>query len=431
MGLESSKRRRWLGVLLWLLVCALPRLAAAHEIPADVRSFVFVKPIEQRLEVLIRVPLAVARDEVYPELDGGFLDVERLRPRLPELAQRWLVDSLRLTRNGQPLTHGRIAATQISFAGDTSFQSFDGAMARVRAAGFGNEARVAWNQLWFDVLLVYPIPAEDASFGIQTGFERLGITVSCVLRFLPSAKVAPAGTERIYSLHMEGGSGDTGLLELDPRWHQAAFRFAAMGVEHILGGIDHLLFLVCLVIPIRRFRPLLVVVTAFTVAHSLTMLCAALGFVPRALWFPPLVESLIALSIVWMALANIVRAAAGTAWNPGSGAAASGASWLVDADRWVLVFAFGLVHGFGFSFALTEQLQFAGSQVAVSLGAFNVGVELGQLAVLLLLLPLLHALFRYVVSERLGAVILSALIAHTGWHWMLERGEVLETFWRR
>jgi hypothetical protein len=196
-----------------------------------------------------------------------------------------------------------------------------------------------------------------------------------------------------------------------------------------------LLFLVCLVIPVRRFRPLLVVVTAFTVAHSLTMICAALGFVPQALWFPPLVESLIALSIVWMALANIVRAAAGTAWSPVSDTAASGASLSAgtsrsaDTDRWILAFAFGLVHGFGFSFALTEQLQYAGSQVAISLSAFNIGVELGQLAVLLLLLPLLHALFRYVVAERLGAVILSALIAHTGWHWMLERGELLARFW--
>jgi hypothetical protein len=429
MGLKSAKNNRWRVAVLWLFVQALPLLAAAHEIPADVRAVVFVKPVEQRLEVLIRAPLAVARDEVYPEIDGGFLDVDRLRPRLPELAQRWLVDSLRLTQNGQPLTSGRIAATQLSFAGDTSFQNYDSAMARLRAAGFGNEARVAWNQLWFDVLLVYPIQAEDASFGIQTGFERLGMTVSCMLRFLPSAKVAPPGTERIYSLHMEGGSGDTGLLELDPRWHQAAMRFASMGVEHILGGIDHILFLVCLVIPVRRFRPLLVVVTAFTVAHSLTMICAALGFVPRAPWFPPLVESLIALSIVWMALTNIVRAAAGTAWNPVSGAAASGESPSVGTDRWILAFVFGLVHGFGFSFALTEQLQFAGSQVAVSLGAFNVGVEIGQLAVLLLLLPLIHVLFRYVVSERLGAVMLSALIAHTGWHWMLERGELLAMFW--
>lgn len=67
----------------------------------------------------------------------------------------------------------------------------------------------------------------------------------------------------------------------------------------------------------------------------------------------------------------------------------------------------------------------------MSLGVLNVGVELGQLAVLLLLLPLLHVPLCCVVSERLGAVIWSALIAHTGWHWMLEWGELLATFWAR
>ncbi len=96
--------------------------------------------------------------------------------------------------------------------------------------------------------------------------------------------------------------------------------------------------------------------------------------------------------------------------------------------RWMITFGFGLVHGFGFSFALRETLQFAGSHLVTSLLAFNLGVELGQLLVLALLLPLLSLLFRYVVAERTGTVILSALVAHTGWHWMVERGSALSQF---
>ena len=96
--------------------------------------------------------------------------------------------------------------------------------------------------------------------------------------------------------------------------------------------------------------------------------------------------------------------------------------------RWAIAFAFGLVHGFGFSFALRESLQFAGSHLVTSLLAFNVGVEVGQMFVLLLAIPALSLLFRYVVAERMGTIILSALVAHTAWHWMLDRAALLRQY---
>ena len=113
------------------------------------------------------------------------------------------------------------------------------------------------------------------------------------------------------------------------------------------------------------------------------------------------------MSIVYMALENIV----------GSNLQ----------RRWMITFVFGLVHGFGFSFVLRETLQFAGPHLLTSLLAFNVGVELGQLLVIVLLVPALNLLFR-LVPERIGTIILSALVAHTAWHWMLERGEQLRQF---
>jgi len=93
----------------------------------------------------------------------------------------------------------------------------------------------------------------------------------------------------------------------------------------------------------------------------------------------------------------------------------------------MITFTFGLVHGFGFSFALRETLQFAGSHLLAALFAFNVGVELGQLLAILLLVPALRLLFRF-VPERIGTIILSALVAHTAWHWMTDRGEILWRF---
>jgi hypothetical protein len=159
------------------------------------------------------------------------------------------------------------------------------------------------------------------------------------------------------------------------------------------------------VIPFRRLRPLAAVVTAFTVAHSITLIASAFDMAPSALWFPPLIETLIAASIVYMAIENITGAHL--------------------QRRWVVTFAFGLVHGFGFSFALRESLQFAGAHLLTSLLAFNVGVELGQLLVLIVLLPLLAFLFARVVDERVGTILLSAFIAHTAWHWLTDRWAVL------
>jgi hypothetical protein len=86
------------------------------------------------------------------------------------------------------------------------------------------------------------------------------------------------------------------------------------------------------------------------------------------------------------------------------------------------------VHGFGFSFALRQTLQFAGSHLLTSLLSFNVGVELGQLLVLAVLIPSLDALFRFVVAERMGTIILSAIVAHTGWHWMTDRVRTLSQY---
>jgi hypothetical protein len=125
---------------------------------------------------------------------------------------------------------------------------------------------------------------------------------------------------------------------------------------------------------------------------------------------------LIAVTIVYMALENIVQAAKG----------ALGDSTVEY--RWIIAFAFGVVHGFGFSFALRESLQFSGEHLVLSLLSFNIGVELGQIAMLLVLIPALSLLFRLVVPERIGIIIISALVTHTAWHWMLERGGQLAKF---
>jgi uncharacterized membrane protein YhaH (DUF805 family) len=99
-------------------------------------------------------------------------------------------------------------------------------------------------------------------------------------------------------------------------------------------------------------------------------------------------------------------------------------------QRWIITGLFGLVHGFGFADVLKEQLQFAGSNLLVSLLSFNVGIEIGQLAVLCVFVPALALLFRGRMAGRMGIIVLSAIIANIAWQWMVQRGEALwQTPW--
>jgi hypothetical protein len=401
-GLGSIKPRLAVAVITALAgaityACIAASLAIAHDIPADVRINAFFKPAGDRLELLVRLPLASLIDTDFP-MRGPYLDLARADGPIRGGVKVWLTDNIDVYDDGALLEKPRIAAATVSLPSDKSFGSFEQARAHVLGPRLPDDLDLYPSQQLLDVLLEYKIRSDRSDFAIDLRVDRLGGAVTTALRFMP-----PGGAVRPFELH-----GSPGLIYLDPRWHQAVLRFVVEGFWHILDGADHLLFLACLVIPFRRLRPLIIVVTSFTVAHSITLIASAFGFAPDWLWFPPLIETLIAVTIVFMALENIAGSNAGL--------------------RWIYAFAFGLIHGFGFSFALREQLQFAGDHLVTSLLGFNLGVEIGQLAVLFVLVPALNLLFRYVVAERMGVIILSALVAHTGWHWMLDRGAVLAMF---
>jgi hypothetical protein len=394
-SIAVPRRVALVAAIFWLW----PYGAAAHDIPNDVIAQTFVRPAGNRLQLLIRVPLKAIRDINFPERGPGYLDLARAEPMLADAAVLWISNFIDLYEGDALLPKPQVISTRLSLESDKSFGSYEQALAHVTGPSLPPDTNVVWNQTMLDVLFEYPIQSDQSRFSIDSKLARLGLRVVTVIRFLP-----PGGAVRAFEF-----SGDPGLLRLDPTWHQAALRFVGLGFLHILEGTDHLLFLFCLVIPFRRLRTLIPVVTSFTVAHSITLIASAYNLGPDSLWFPPLIETLIAVSIVYMALENIV-----------GGASVN--------RRWMITFGFGLVHGFGFSFALKQTLQFAGTHLLTSLLSFNVGVELGQLLVLVLLIPLLEALFRFVVAERMGTIILSALVAHTGWHWMLDRGEKLSQF---
>ena len=370
----------------------------AHEIPADVVVRAFVKAEDGALWIVLRVPLTSMRDVVFPVRGPGYVEIEEASELIADQAKIWIADYVTLFEESARLPAPTVVAARISLPSDPSFAAYDRALAHVRAPPVPPGTDLILEQAMLDVVLRTPVESHEARFSIDPAWAHLGIRTTTVLRF-----VTPSGAERVFQY-----AGNPGRVRLDPRWHQAFLRFVALGFGHILDGIDHLLFLLCLVIPIRRFWPLVSVVTAFTAAHSITLGASVLGLAPNALWFPPLIETLIAASIVFMALENIVRK--------------------THRRRWVWAFGFGLVHGFGFSFLLRESLQFAGSHLYTSLLAFNVGVEFGQLFALLVMVPGLALLFRKAAAPRIGAVILSALVAHTAWHWMADRWSALAAY---
>ncbi len=388
------------GPLALVLLAALSFVtpAAAHDIPIEALVRMFVKPQGHTLRVLVRMPLKSITEAEYPRKERDFVDLARVDPFLRDAAKIALLESLDIYEDGRLLPAPSIASTRMSLESDQSYVNYGAALAHVTGTPLPVTETLYWEQGILDVLFEYPIRSDRSYFSIHAAFDRLAQHEVTTIQFIP-----PSGPSRAYEL-----PGDSGLVRLDPNWYHAAARFAVMGFHHILEGIDHLLFLLCLIIPFRRIRPLIAIVTAFTVAHSITLISAAYHYGPEALWFPPLIETLIAASIFYMALENIVVAS--------------------PSRRWIITFCFGLVHGFGFSFGLQNTLQFAGSHLLLSLLSFNVGIELGQLLVLALCVPLLNLVFHRLVAERMGVIILSAIIGHQAWHWMIERLGVLQQF---
>ena len=382
-----------------LLAAAVPvSQAPAHEIPTDVVIQTLLKPEGRQLDFLVRVPLQAMRDVNFPESGPGYLVISEADETIRDAAQIWIAQEVGLYENEQRLDGWRIEAARISLPSDRSFDDFESAYRNIHGERLADDTELYREQAMLDVLIRYPISDASSEFSIAPNFARLGLQTTTVVRF-----IHVDGVERVFQF-----SGDPGIVHLDPRWHQAFFRFIGTGISHILDGADHLLFVICLLIPFRRIRPLVAIITSFTVAHSLTLIASAFGLVPNFLWFPPLIETLIALSIVYMAFENIV----GSQWQ----------------KRWLIAFAFGLVHGFGFSFALSETLQFAGTHLLTSLLAFNLGVEIGQLVVILLAVPVLNYLFKHLLAERMGTILLSAILAHSGWHWMSDRASQLSAY---
>ncbi|MDT5269878.1 MAG: hypothetical protein QOH49_2064 [Acidobacteriota bacterium] len=353
--------RRKSGWLMLLLVLCAGR-ALAHN---PMTSWAVARLHDDRVELEVEL----SAESAWALLGGPATsapDVSTALPRLKELAP----SLYRVSARGEELT---------PISADVELREEDG-------VGF---------------LLIYPRPV-----GVPLRFD------AAFLRKLPAdhrtALTLKDATDKVLRtevLRATDGSLETTTDEGSPsaavaRPSSSFWGFLKLGVEHILTGYDHLLFLCGLLVACRRFSTAAKIVTCFTVAHSLTLALAALDVVSLP---GHVVEPLIAASIVFVGVENILRRG-----EPG---------W-----RWALTFALGLVHGFGFAGALKEAgLGSGGAALLVPLFSFNLGVELGQVAVAAALLPLLWKLSRLPAYEKFGRVAISAAIALAGAYWFVTR----------
>jgi hypothetical protein len=334
--------------------------------------------IEQRLDIALR---DLDRDLVLDANDDGQLTWGEVRARWADIDR--LAQTVRITDDGAPCTAGPAGAPQLDEHSDGRYAVLT---RRWTCPSDVHALRID-----------YPlfVRSDPTHRGIAR-FTFGGLTRSMVL--VPGAEAQRVVLDETPSLSVAGFIGE--------------------GVHHILIGIDHILFLLALLLPavLVRTKPgkgdawqpatswratlldVLRVVTAFTVAHSITLALAVLNVIdPPSRW----VETIIAASVVLAALNNLYP--------------------VVGHGRWKLTFAFGLVHGFGFAGALKD-LGLGQGSLAGPLFGFNFGVELGQLGIVAVFLPIAWGLRGTRFYRHVALIGGSVVIAVLACVWLVERG---------
>lgn len=359
-----------------LLGCLLPLWASAHK-PSD--SYLSISAADSRLSGRWDIALRDLEFAVGLDADGdGAITWGELRRRHADIAD-YALARLRLTADGRPCDLSP-TAHQVDHHSDGAY-----AVLHFRARCAAGDIRAVGIRytLFFDL---------DPTHRGLLNLTAAGRTRAAVL--------SPERPEQVFRLDEDG-------------WQAPLLAYARDGVWHIWIGIDHVLFLVSLLLPAvlvpvlrgwqaaARFAPVFwdvfKVVTAFTVAHSITLSLAALAVIELP---SRLVESAIALSVVLAALNNL--------WP------------VVRRGRWFVAFAFGLIHGFGFASVLAD-LGLPRHALLPALIGFNLGVEAGQVLIVAAFLPLAYGLRHTWLYRRLVFAGGSAVIACVAALWMFER----------
>lgn len=378
------------------VLLVLPAPAGPHDIPAEVTVRAHAKAESETFRLLVRIPLSATRDVRFPLRGPGYLDLEGLGTELRDAARLWIAGYVDVYEGDRELGDGRIAAARVSLPSDRSFRAgWEEALSHVTGPGLDPEVDLPPEQASLDVLLEYPVRSARSRFSVEPGLAHLGMTTETHLSWH-----GPEGAVRQFHY-----AGNPGRVWLNPGPGRAVTRFLDEGIAAALGGTEQLLVLLCLVLPFTRIRRAAPLATSFCAGLVLALAASEAGLVPERLWYPPLVATLAAASILYAAVGNVLGPRLRL--------------------RWPAALVFGLVHGAALHLPLRDQLQFAGAHQGAAVAAFGAGAAAAATLVLLAAGRLFRWLVRRGLPERIGIVLVSALAGHEAWHWLTERAALL------
>ena len=380
----------------WTIVClgglALPRWALANgaDLPPEIVVQAFIKAEDGHLRLLARFPLVLLSSFSLPKRGPGYLDLARIDERLKEAAVA-TGQQIELYEDGVPLVP-TVRDARLSLLSNRSFSSFSTALAHFQDPPLPVDTDLFWNQGFFDTQLEYTLHSTrpDVSIRVNVASE-LGPRLKLKLEYMPIGEPS-----RTYEIR-----GASGRIPLDPHWFDAAWIFAKSGFVDAL-AFDRFVFLVCLIAPFRQLRGLLAIVLILSALQALTLTAVAEGALASTNtgWLPPLADVILAATVVLLAIGNL---------------AAPSLRW-----RWFIAAVIGALGGFGLGHLLADIGQFAGTHTFVSVVSFNLGVVLAELASLAVVFLLVRLFFASVLGPIVGLVVISAVLGHIAWHWMLD-----------
>ena len=397
------KRSSFATILFCLMAAAAP-LFAHFDPGTKIRQFVILTE-ESTTEVYVRTPLPLVFGDILtgaaPD-EHGFL-IDRGTPDAPDFVLSTeavsaspaaftarLADSLRWTigtRDGSPRVRSYRILSERPLQGLVSPATAQDSLRQPDATG-----EILISDGYVDMAISLATAATDAPLIVQTGFPELDLPEDVAIdNQIIDHRVTPAR-----SLVRGGQLGDR--LVLPTSGIGVALEYVYQGVLHILEGVDHVLLVVAMALGAVGVWGLVRNVTAFTLGHAVTLVAGFLGYAPSSGWFIPAIEAAIAATIIMAALASLrgVRSSA------------------------LLYTGIGLLHGFGFSFVLANVLGPDSPELVQALAAFTVGIELGQLMIVVVVLAVIAGLnymsrhwtlrFKQAVLVAMGAVAAFMLI---------------------
>ena len=423
--IRSSTLRKSLVVASFLMLSLVSWSAAAHFLlNLNVRIF-HVEHRSDGLELLVRMPMPyLVADRTGPVGDNGLpAPAPFTTNRLEQERLVHHVDFVQVRQDRNGLGELLSAGLKLTTEGNTlAARVEDVRLYRLGAEpGFAtlSEAQASFGSAW---------PGAEAGEELYVGDAVVDVRLSVaaagpVNQYELSSTLNPGlpGQEDTANLLLDHGPGGTeiyrarGLLDEPIRASRsslAAFAtFVGEGVRHILEGLDHVLFVLCLTVGAFTFGSLLWRVTGFTLGHSVTLSLGFFGYVPSGAWFVPAVETAIAASIIYAAVIAVMPRFR---------------SGISEQVTFLITGFIGLIHGLGFSFVLQNILKVTSPNIWQSLLAFNLGIELGQLTIVILAGFVLWVAGcineRALRVSRLGVATVSGLMALV---WVIDRATSL------